>query len=450
MFSSFLFSLFLGASFAVAAIDNSALEKAIQFPVEKYQIPNGLTVILHPDSSIPAVSVQTWYRVGSKDERPGRTGLAHFFEHMMFKGTAKFPKDTWGKFLNSKGAEMNAFTSYDYTGYYINAPAEHLDLLLRIESDRMRNLTLDPKEVGSEREVVKEERRMRYDDSIEGGIREKMAGLMFKQLPYKWLPIGFMDDLNAATMSDLHAFYKSFYSPNNAVLVVAGAIDTAEVRKLIYKYYAGLPKETVDRPPVTPEAPQAAAMKATISREAQAPTVAIGFRLPDLSSADHYALDLLAIVLGQGNSSRLYKNLVYKREIALNAYAASWGQVLAGQFSVFAGLKPGVDPEQAVRAIESELKSVRERPIPQKELDKARALFMKDYVDGLKKVSGRARMLANYEILFGDYTRLFTDLKKYQEVTPQDLMRVAKAYLQPNQRNIVTVLPSPRKSGGPN
>jgi len=366
---------------------------------------------------------------------------------MMFKGTKKYGKDTWGKFLNSKGADMNAFTSTDYTGYYINAPAENLDLLLDIESDRMRNLTLDPKEVSSEREVVKEERRMRYDDSVEGGIRERMAGLMYEKLPYRWLPIGSMADLNAASMEDLHAFYKQFYSPNNAVLVVAGAFDTASVKKMIDKYYGGLPREEIVRPKIEEESAQKAVRRAKIDREAQAPTVAMAFHLPDLKSSDHYALDLLSILLGQGNSSRLYKDLVYNREIAINTSAYSWGQVLAGEFSLFVGLKPQINPDVAVKAIDIQLERLRTKPIAQKELDKARNLFLKDYVDGLKRVSGRARMLASYELLYGDHSRIFSDLKKYQEVTPKDIMRVAKSYLQPSQRNIVVVLP--RKPGGP-
>lgn len=436
----------LGLTPGVWAVTSQELEKAIQVPVEKYELKNGMTVLLHPDKSIPSVSVQEWFRVGSKDEVEGRTGLAHFFEHMMFKGTKKFPKDTWGKFLNGKGAEVNAFTSNDYTGYYINAPAEHLELLLQIESDRMRNLLLEVPEVTSEREVVKEERRMRYEDNIDGGIREKMSSLMFEKLPYKWLPIGSMSDLNAASMDDLHAFYKTYYSPNNAVLVVAGAFDPAVVKQWIEKYYGGLPREEIKRPKITQEVPQQKERKAVIEREAQAPTVAIGYRLPDLRSPDHYALDLLSILLGQGQSSRLYRELVYNKELALNTYASSWGQSLAGQFSVYASLKPKTDPDKVASIIEGEVAKLRDSTVGQKELDKARNIFLKDYVDGLKKVSGRARTLASYETLLGDYTRIFSDLKEYQKVTPADIKRVAKLYLKPNQRNTVIVLP--RKPGG--
>jgi zinc protease len=442
----FILPILLLFSFTCGAVTPQELEKAIQFPVEKYQLKNGLTVLLHPDASIPAISVQQWFRVGSKDEVKGRTGLAHFFEHMMFKGTKKFGPDTWGKFLNSKGADMNAFTSEDYTGYYINAPSEQLALLLEIESDRMRNLKLDPKDVASEREVVKEERRMRYDDSIEGGIHEKMAEIMYTNLPYHWLPIGSMADLNAASMEDLHKFYKTFYSPGNAVLVVAGAFKSEEAKKLIEKYYGGIAREEITRPTITPDPAQKSERRATIEREAQAPTVAVGYRLPELGNKDHYALDLLSIILGRGQSSRLHKQLVYKSEIALGAYASSWGQVLAGQFNVGANLKPKVDTDRALKMIEGQVKQMRDKLVTQKELDKARNILMKDYVDGLKRVSGRAHQLASYEILFGDYKRIFSDLKEYQAVTTEDIRRVAKLYLQPNQRNIVIV--HPRKPGG--
>lgn len=431
------------SAFAQTNVD---LAKAIQFPVEKYTLANGLTVLLHPDNTIPAVSVRTWYRVGSKDENVGRTGLAHFFEHMMFKGTKAFPADTWGQFLKGKGAEMNASTSFDYTNYYIDGPAEHTQLFLQIEADRMRNLLLDPKDVNSEREVVKEERRMRYDDSIEGGIHEAMYGLMYQKLPYRWLPIGSMTDLNAASMDDLHAFYKQFYSPNNAVLVVAGAIDVPQTKAWIEKYYGGLPRETITRPKLEQEPEQKSIRRTVIQREAQAPTVAINYHLPELRNEDHFALDLLAIVLGQGNSSRLYQELVRKRKIATTAYAGSYGQALAGDFTVYVALKPGQNPETAVAAVEDVIAKIRKTPPSEKEFNKASNILMKGFVDTLKKVSGRARILATYETMFGDYTRIFTDLKKYQDVTPKDLTRVAKAYLGPNQRNIVTV--APKKAGG--
>lgn len=430
----------------IGEIVNAEAPVKIQIPVEKFQLENGLTVLLQPDRRIPAVSLQQWFRVGSKDEWEGRTGLAHFFEHMMFKGTDKYPQDTWGKFLNSKGADTNAFTSNDYTGYYINAPSEQLELLLDIESDRMRNLKLDPKDVNSEREVVKEERRMRYDDSIEGGMREKMAEVMFKRLPYKWLPIGFMRDLNAASMDDLHSFYKSFYSPNNAVLVIAGDIDVDRTKRLVEKYYGKLPREEIKRPKIKKEPVQTEVRRASISRVAQAPVLAVGYLLPDIMHDDHYALDLLSNIMGQGQSSRLYRKLVYQTELATSVYAWSWGQVLAGQFAIGASLKPGASPERVLSIAEKEVEKLRHQEVSTRELDKARNMFLKDYVDGLKRISGKARLLAQYEIIFGDYTRIYKDVEEYMKVTPADVLRVAKNYLSPEKRSIVVVNPM---KGGP-
>jgi predicted Zn-dependent peptidase len=230
------------------------------------------------------------------------------------------------------------------------------------------------------------------------------------------------------------------------VLVIAGQFDVENTKKLIDKYYAGLPREEIKRPVITQEVPQTKARKAVIEREAQSPTVAIGYRLPDIKSHDHYALDLLSIVLGQGQSSRLYKKLIYENELGLNAYASSWGQTLAGQFSVYVTLKPRINPNMVADMIEREVRLLRDKPVSQKELDKARNIFLKDYVDGLKKVSGRARTLASYETLLNDYRRIFSDLKEYAAVTPQDVQKVAQLYLKPESRNTVIVLP--RKSGG--
>ena len=305
---------------------------------------------------------------------------------------------------------------------------------------------MDPKEVASEREVVKEERRMRYEDNIEGGIREKMSGEMFKNLPYRWLPIGSMKDLNSAKMDDLLGFYKTYYSPNNAVLVVAGQFDVKQTKAKIEKFFGKLPREEIKRPKIQSETPQTKANRAVIERETQAPTVAVGYRLPELTHKDHYALDLLSIVLGRGQSSRMYKRLVYSTETAMNASASSWGQTLAGQFSLYAALKPRVSPDKALNLIESEVAKLRAKPVAQKELDKARNILLSEYVDDLKRVAGRARVLASYEIMLGDYRRVFSDLAEYQKVTPDDVQRVAKTYLNPQQRNTVIVLP--RKPGG--
>ena len=435
--------LFLGlaVSTQVARAANVDLASAIKIPVEKYQLANGLTVILHADSTSPMVDVQTWYKVGSKDEVPGRTGLAHFFEHMMFKGTPRFGIDTWARTLKNVGSSYNAATSTDYTNYYIISPSENLPLLLDVESDRMRNLKLDQADVIKEREVVKEERRMRYDDSVDGGIHEEMQASIFRSLPYHWLPIGSMKDLNAASNDDLRAFYRKFYSPGNATLVIAGAFDPARTKQLIERYYGSIPREEVTRPKIESEAAQTKERRIKIDRDAQSPTVAVGYRTVAVAHPDNYALELLSIILGQGQSSRLHHELVYTREMALAAGSFAWGQFLDGIFQIQLNLKNGIVPERALALVESEVEKLRERPVSARELDKARNILMKGYVDGLKKMAGRARTLGTYETYFGDYTRIFSDLKNYQAVTAADIKRVAGQYLKASRRNIVTVMP---------
>lgn len=432
-------------AFNAAAMTPEALEKAIQFPVEKYKLKNGLTVLLSPDTTIPSVSVHTWFRVGSKDEIVGRTGLAHFFEHMMFKGTSRYGKDTFSKFLKGKGADTNAFTSSDYTGYYINAPSEHLALLLDIEGDRMRNLVLDPKDIQSEREVVKEERRVRTENSIPGSMREKMMGLMYQSSPYRWPVIGYMTDLNAASMSDMHSFYRTYYSPNNAVLVIVGNFNASEAKALIEKTHGALPMEEIKRPPSKPEPEQKKERRVVIDREAQAPSFNIVYHTPDASHKDQFALDLIAIILGKGESSRLHRQLVYKNQVALSAQAYTYQKTLSSEFGIDVDLKPTAHLEKSILTVEYEVKRLREAPISQKELSKARNIAMKSYVDALKSISGRAYALASSEIMHNDYRQIFTDLAEYQKVKVSDIERVASKYLNPNQRNIVIV--NPKKAG---
>ena len=280
----------------------------------------------------------------------------------------------------------------------------------------MRNLRLDQADVIKEREVVKEERRMRFDDSVDGGLMEAMMASVFKTLPYRWLPIGSMEDLNAASDQDLRAFYRKYYSPGNATLVIGGSFDPKIAKQLVERYYGAIQQEEITRPTLTAEAPQTKERRVNIDRDAQSPTLAIGYRTVEVKHPDNYALELLAIVLGQGQSSRLHHELVYTREMALAAAAFSGGQYLGGVFQIQLNLKAGIKPDRAAALVESEVEKVRERLISARELDKARNILMKGYVDGLKRLSGRTRELANYETIFGDYTRIFSDLKNYQAV----------------------------------
>ena len=228
----------------------------VNLNVEKWTLPNGLTVLFHEDHSVPLVNYQQWFRVGSKDEVVGKTGLAHFFEHLMFRGSKNFPEETFSRVLNSKGANFNASTTMDYTNYYIEAPSSELEYLIRVEADRMRNLTINPSTINPEREVVKEERRSRYENSPEAFQWVILPELMYKNLPYRWPTIGSMKDLNSASVADFQNFYNEFYAPNNAVIVVAGDFKTADAKKWIEKAYGNFAAQELKRPEYKPEVPQ--------------------------------------------------------------------------------------------------------------------------------------------------------------------------------------------------
>lgn len=423
------------------------LTKAIQLDVEKYELSNGLTVLLHEDHAVPLVAYHQWFRVGSKDEDKGRTGLAHFFEHMMFKGTAKHPKEMFGSELASRGAEFNAFTNDDYTGYYIEIPKQHLQLVMDIESDRMRGLLLDTKDVVSEREVVKEERRMRYDNQPEGVIRETLNQMIFKNLPYQWPVIGSMEDLNQASMADLRAFYKRYYSPNNAVVVVAGDFDKEQVKAWIKKYYGDLPSEQIARKTYEAEWDQPKAQTKTIQKNVQAPIIANAYLTPPAADKDSYALDLLETVLGQGASSRLHKKLVYEDQIATSVSSGCHDELLASRCVINVYLKPGVPPSTVQKLIDMEIQMLQTKKISAKELEKAKNNYLMDYVSQLRKLNGRAEALAYNEIIFGDYKKLFNDIPAVEAVTAEEIQAVAQKYFKPQHRNVVILVPGKATKG---
>ncbi len=419
----------------------AAQEVKVAFPVEKEILANGLTVLYHVDRSIPLVSFHSWFRVGSKHEQPGLTGIAHLFEHMMFKGAKKYSGDDFDLILQSNGATNNAFTTNDYTGYYINAPSSKLELLMDIESDRMSTLKIDKAALDSEREVVREERRYRVDDNPIGLLWEGIFGTVFKLSPYRWPVIGSMEDLGNVTPEIAQNFHRTFYAPNNAVIVVAGDFEISKAKSWIRKYYGALPRQEVPAFQKVVEAPQTSARSQFIRRDVQAWTVSVNWLVPEAGTDDAYALDLLASVMGQGTSSRLYRRLVYKEQWATSAGARNSSLQDAGLFQVFVTQKPGADFERVQRAVYGEMWRPRNLLVSNTELETARNQLLKSHVDSLKTLHGRAEALATNEILFADYTRTFTDLQRYMQVTAADLKRVAAQYLTPEKSSLVVIRP---------
>lgn len=418
----------------------------IRFKVEKFKLPNGLTVLLHENHSAPIISYQTWFRVGSKNEEPGFTGIAHLFEHMMFKGAKRYSGEQFDTILQANGATNNAFTTNDYTGYYEDLPSSKLELVMDIESDRMENLQITKEHLDSEREVVKEERRYRVDNNPTGILREGLYGAAFRVHPYRWPVIGYMQDLGNITVEKANEFFKTYYAPNNAVVSISGDFDSAEAKKLISKYYGDLKSQPIPDKPRPTEPDQLSPRSQFLSRPVQNVTFTIAYHTPKAGSDEAYALDLLANILGNGPSSRLYQRLVYKDQQATSAMTFNSTHQDAGLFQIFVSMKPGGNFAAAQRAVYGEMWRPRNLLVSDEELQKAKNQVMKGYVDSLKTVHGKAETLALNEVLFGDYEMLFKDLDRYNKVTAEQIRAVAKKYLSPEKSTLVVLRPA-RKGG---
>lgn len=414
----------------------------IKIEVQRFKLDNGLTVLLHKDSAIPLVSYHQWFRVGSRNEKPGKTGLAHFFEHLMFKGTKNFPPGSFDKIVQANGGANNAFTSRDYTGYFINLPSDKLELAMNIESDRMRNLLFEQGPITSEREVVKEERRMRVENDVMGTLWEVLFQTVYKVHPYREPVLGSMRDLEGASIDDLRKFYQTYYAPNNAVVVISGDIDYEKTKAMVDKFYGKIQSQPLpELAPVT-EPVQTAERSQIIKKDVQASTLAVVYRTPNDIHPDAPAIEFLANILGSGTSSRLHRRMVYNEQIASSSSAWTYGQRESSLFAITTALKPGQKTDRALQDIAAEVQRLRTNLVSEREVTKAKNQLMLGFVNQLKTASGKAYALAAAETQYGDYNLLFEDFKKYQSVTREDIKRVADTYLAPHQRSIIQVVPS--------
>jgi zinc protease len=403
----------------------------ISFPVEKYKLENGLTVILQQDRTIPMISYHTWYRVGSRNEAPGVTGAAHMLEHMMFKGAKKYSGKAFDKILHENGITNNAFTSWDYTGFYQNLPSSKLELMMDMEVDRMRFLSLKEEDLVSELQVVGEERRWRVDNSPPSLLREALFEALYKAHPYRWPVIGFMNDIQAYTTAKLKHFYDTYYLPNNAVLVLAGDFEIEATKNLIEKYYGTLKAKPLPEIKIEQENFESfKAHKFVIESEVESSILALAYPGVASGTSDSWALDLLANIMGAGTSSRLYQNLVYNNQIASGTGSSNISNMDPGLFLITVQIKPGVKVDAVEKALSDEIEKVRNKKVTKKELEKSKNILLKELVDSLTTIDGKAQSLAVNEIFYGDYSRLFTDLDKYNQVSLDDIQRVSKKYLQ--------------------
>lgn len=417
----------------------------IHLPVTKYKLANGLTVLMSEDHAVPLIAYHTWYKVGSRDESPGITGSAHMLEHMMFKGSKKYSGNAFETLLHQNGITNNAFTTYDYTGFYESLPSPKLEMMMDIEADRMSNLNLNPEDLQSEREVVKEERRWRVDNNPLGVMYETVAETVFKACNYRWPVIGFMKDINDYKIETLRQFHDKFYGPNNAVLVLVGDFRTADAKKLVEKYYGPIAARPLGERTYPREPAQKVQRNVTLRKDIQGTSLTVAFQGTANSEPDMYPMDLAANILGNGSSSRVYKRLVYSKQMATSAYAYHNTMQDGGIFAVGVNLKPGQAYDASLELVYQELWKMRNQLVSEAELAKAKTQTMKEMVDGLTTVDGKARALAINEILTGSYENLFKDLEKYNAVTTEQIKEVSAKYLNQTQRSIVVLEPKDSK-----
>jgi zinc protease len=403
-------------------------------------LDNGLRVLLLEDHRSPVASVQVWYRVGSRNERPGATGLAHFLEHMMFKGTQTHGKGEFARLVEQNGGQDNAFTSQDVTSYYVDIAADRVDLVLRLEADRMRHLLLDGKEIDSERQVVMEERRTRTEDDPESFLFEELSAVAFKAHPYRWPIIGWMEDIRRINPVELRAFYDTYYVPNNALLVVVGDVQAPALLERIRAIFG--PVTRGKEPPLVTavEPPQLGERRVSVARaEARLPVVAFAFQVPNHRSTDAPALELTAAILAEGRASRLYRRLVYDKQIALGAGGEySYGSADPGLFWFYATPLPGHAPEAIEQALLEEIESLQAAAPPEEELQRAKNQIEASFVWRQDSVHSRASSLARFELM-GSWRLGEGFVPAIRAVTAADVQRVARAYF-PRERKSVGIL----------
>jgi len=404
---------------------------------EEFDLDNGLHVILHQDNTAPVVTTAVMYHVGAKDEAAGRTGMAHFFEHLLFEGTENIERGTWFKTVSSNGGTNNANTTQDRTYYYETFPSNNLELGLWMESERMLHPVINQIGVDTQNEVVKEEKRSRIDNAPYGKIIYKTGinKYIFKTHPYGNSVIGSMEDLNAAKLSEFKAFFKEYYIPNNAVLVVAGDIETEKTKSLVRKYFGDIPKGApIQRKTVT-EKDITETIKATeYDSNIQIPLKVFVYRTPENTSKDSYVLDMISSILTGGKSSRMYKNLVDTKKMALQVLAFNTSQEDYGTYTMGALPLGDVSLDDLGVEMDLEIEKLQNELISEKEYQKLQNQFENRFVSSNASVQGITNSLARNYMLYDDVNLINTKIEIFRSITREDIQRVAKKYLNKNQR----------------
>ena len=411
------------------------------FKVERDTLENGLTVLYHEDHSVPAVCFWQWFKVGSRNERQGITGLSHFFEHMMFNGSANVPPKEYDRRLESQGAYSNAFTSRDMTAYYEEGGSASLDAMFEMDADRMRALSLLPDMLKSEVEVVREERRFRTDNSVPGLLDEALYTTAFFASPYGWPVVGWMNDLERITRDEMVEYFRTYYAPNNCILIVAGDYDPKTIRERVRKAFGGIPRQTPPPAPVNSEPEQRGERRVEVHYPSETVSFQVGYKAPSVKSPDGYTLQVLSTILSGGESSRLHQALVYTQRIALSARAYYQPGLEPGLFELSVEMAPGKTAAEGEAALYAELDRLAKDGPSERELQKASNQAEASFVQQLKTNNGVGQTLGFYEHVYGDYRKMFTAIDSFRAVTAADCKRVAKEIFDARKRTVAVLVP---------
>lgn len=430
-----LFTAFIALTFSVGI-------QAQHVNFEEFDLANGLHVILHQDNTAPVVITSVMYHVGAKNETPGRSGFAHFFEHLLFEGTKNIQRGQWFKIVSANGGSNNAYTTDDITYYYEIFPSNNVELGLWMESERLLHPVINQIGVETQNEVVKEEKRLRVDNQPYGNLLKAIKENLFKKHPYRWTTIGEMEDLDAATLEEFIEFSERFYVPNNAVLVVAGDIDKKEVTKMIQQYFGEIKR---GKPVVQPNIKEDPITKQIDAKyydpNIQIPMIVHAYRTPSMKTRDAYVLDMISTILSDGKSSRLYRKLVDDKKMALEVAAINFSQEDYGSYITLA-LPMGDTSLEAITAeIDEEIVRIQNELISEREFEKLKNIYKNQFVSSNATVEGIANSLANYYVLYGDTGLINKELDIYNSITREEIRDIARKYLNPNQRLRLEYLP---------
>jgi zinc protease len=426
---------------AASVLMLASAARAQSFDVKTHTLKNGMKILVQEDHTIPNVALYIFYRIGSRNERPGTTGLSHFFEHMMFNGAKKYGAGEFDRTMEASGGANNAYTSQNVTVYQDWVPKSALELVFDLEADRIQHLSFDPKVIESERGVVASERRLRTDNDNFGKLNEQLWAAAYTAHPYQWPVVGWMSDIESWTIDDLKNHFKTGYSPSNATMVAVGDITLDEIVKLAQKYIEPIPSHEPPAKVTTKEPEQMGERRIVVRKFAQLPLLMMGYHVPASSSPDYYALQIFRTILFSGQSSRMYQRVVDKDQLALFVNGGSDFSFDPALFTITAQPKAGVMPEAVEKAIYEEIEKIKSAPVSDQEIEKAKNILVANFYRQMKTISGKADSLGTYEVFFGDYSKLFTAAEDYKKVTKEDVQRVAQKYFLDKNRTVATLVP---------